>query len=237
MKLVHISDIHCSKGWMFNSNILEKAIKEINKISPVIVVITGDLTDWGLRFEFEMAKNWLKELKSEYIVVSGNHDARTEGHRTFEKVFSKHRRYFSKMVDDVHFIGIDSSEPDIDEGHVGREQLEWMGCELKEEETQIVFMHHHLVPVPNTGRERNVLVDAGDMLQLLLQNNISLVLSGHRHIPWIWSLNNLIICHAGTLSCERTPYDNSFNIVEIKDGKIKIELFNVKKGKKSLLKG
>lgn len=46
MLLAHISDAHY--GPMFNREIFEAAVKEINKISPDAVVVTGDLTENGL---------------------------------------------------------------------------------------------------------------------------------------------------------------------------------------------
>ena len=45
------------------------------------------------------------------------------------------------------------------------------------------MLHHHLLPVPGTGRERNVVYDAGDAIECLQRAGVNLVLSGHKHVP------------------------------------------------------
>ncbi|MDH5449010.1 MAG: metallophosphoesterase [Candidatus Bathyarchaeota archaeon] len=46
MLLVQISDTHC--GSMFRNKVLQDAIREINAMSPDVVLVTGDLTEDGL---------------------------------------------------------------------------------------------------------------------------------------------------------------------------------------------
>ena len=60
-------------------------------------------------------------------------------------------------------------------------------------------MHHHLVPVPGTGRERNIVHDAGDLLRVLANCGVDLVLCGHKHVPNVWRLEDMLIVNAGTV--------------------------------------
>jgi 3',5'-cyclic AMP phosphodiesterase CpdA len=78
------------------------------------------------------------------------------------------------------------------------------------------MMHHHLVPVPDTGPNTIPILDAGDVLRALDRSGVSLVLCGHRHRPWKWNLNHIPIIHAGSLSSERLRgfFSNSYNIIE-----------------------
>ena len=210
---------------MFKEDFLEKAVKLVKKLDPDLTVVTGDLTDWGLKSEFEQALHHLDMLNEPYYTVPGNHDARHEGFKVFENLWKRPSRLFVQEHDNLLLAGMDSSEPDIDEGHVGRDQTEWLGKQLENAQSDclpIVFLHHHLVPVPNTGRERNVLVDSGEVLIKLFEYGIPLVLTGHKHTPWVWNLNGLIVSTAGTVSCERTAIPNSFNVIEIDDGKVMI---------------
>jgi len=224
MKIAHISDIHYSKSWMFLHDMLDECIEMVNQENPDVVIITGDVTDYGLRAEFEGVKKVLERIRSPYLIVPGNHDSRHEGYKKFEEFFGK--RFFVKKVGNYKFIGLDSSEPDIDEGRIGRAQLEWLQHHLSPQ--SVVFLHHHLVPIPYTGRERNVLVDAGEMLKILDMHNVPLVLSGHKHVPWVWKVNNTVVSTAGTASCERTGSNQSFDIIEIGDGKIIVEKVSIK---------
>ena len=236
MKIVHMSDIHYTLNWMFNRGVLEKGIEQINELEPDIVVITGDLTEWGLELEFRGVKEYLKEIKQPCFIVPGNHDARYEGFKFFEKFFSKRdSRILAKRIDDILLIGLDSSEPDIDEGHIGREQLMWVEEQISSHHVDAIpmfFLHHHLIPVPNTGRERNVLVDAGEVLFKLKKSKVPLVLTGHRHMPWVWNLDGMVIASAGTISCERRSVPQSFNIIEVDRNKIQITKQNVLDGKR-----
>ncbi|MFQ6128232.1 MAG: metallophosphoesterase family protein [Thermoplasmata archaeon] len=234
MIIAHISDLHCGRSWMFKRDSLEKAIRSISELDPDVTVVTGDLTDWGLESEFEEALSFLDRLDEPWYTVPGNHDARHEGYKVFERLWKRPSRIFVQEHDRLVLAGIDSSEPDIDEGHVGREQTDWLGKQLEETDPEylpVVFLHHHLVPLPNTGRERNVLVDSGEVLLKLFQHRVPLVLTGHKHTPWVWNLNGLIISTAGTVSCERTAIPNSFNIMRIEDEDVEINKHIVGKDK------
>ena len=78
-------------------------------------------------------------------------------------------------------------------------------------------MHHHLVPVPGTGRERNIVYDAGDMLQVLASCGTDLVLCGHKHVPNVWRLEDMLIVNAGTACSHRLRgrVRPCYNIIEI----------------------
>jgi Icc protein len=226
MKIAHISDIHYSKSWMFLRDHFHRCLTMINEEQPDVVVITGDLTDYGLQAEFEGVLQALNQLTVPYFVVPGNHDARHEGYKKFEQFFGE--RFFARKHDGLTFIGIDSSQPDIDEGHIGREQLEWLGQHASP--SSVVFLHHHLIPVPHTGRERNVLNDAGEVLKIMNENRVPLVMSGHKHVPWVWNLNGMAVSTAGTVSCERTGAFQSFNLIELDDRNKSIYTVNIATG-------
>jgi Icc protein len=55
---------------------------------------------------------------------------------------------------DLVIIGLDSSEPDIHDGKIGADQLEWLNDELNKiprDMCTLVTFHHHLLHVPLTG--------------------------------------------------------------------------------------
>ena len=89
-------------------------------------------------------------------------------------------------------------------------------------------MHHHLIPIPGTGRERNIPVDAGDVLQLCNELRVNFVLSGHKHLSWIWKLEETYFITAGTATSRRLKSRSypSFNIIEIEDKKCVIKEVN-----------
>ena len=45
-------------------------------------------------------------------------------------------------------------------------------------------MHHHLISIPDTGYTNVVgISDAGDVLRTCLENEVDLVVCGHKHRP------------------------------------------------------
>jgi len=77
-----------------------------------------------------------------------------------------------------------------------------------------------------TGRERNQVLDAGDVLSLLRRCGVDIVLSGHRHVPYVWPIAGMLLIHSGTVSTLRTRGfpDPAYNLVRIEGGRIAVEL-------------
>lgn len=224
MLLVQISDIHC--GPMFRRQTFRTAVEEINRLSPDVVLVTGDLTENGLVSEFRTAKRELRRLKVKKIIyVSGNHDYRSTGYLLFKGFFP-----FSQVteVDDAVVIVLSSARPDRDDGEVGNRQNLWLESTLEKnkDRTKIVAIHHHIIPIPDTGADQITIIDAGDVLRSLIKSKANMVLCGHRHRPWRWKMEDMLVVHAGSVSCEKLRgfFCNSYNVVTVKGKKIDTKL-------------
>jgi 3',5'-cyclic AMP phosphodiesterase CpdA len=232
--IAHISDFHCSKAKHgktgFNAEKLSTCITEVNKLKPNVVVITGDLTMFGFKYEYQMAKKYLAKLKSEIILIPGNHDSRYCGYEYYDEFFG-----FGNTTIDLEglsIVGIDTTIPDIDEGNVGRGKLRWLINHLKKmpkKNYKIVAMHHHILPVPHTGRERSTITDGGSVLEALISSGVNMVLCGHKHTPFSWLINNMVVAIAGSTSATkiRAYVNNSYNIIRIDDNSIEIDLKDI----------
>ena len=227
--IAQISDLHVG-SINFVEELLVNAIDDLNDIHPDVTIITGDITDNGYFLEFQKAVTYLDEIKSPILVVPGNHDARHVGDECFEELIKNRYGILKDKKHGLKVIGLDSSEPDLDYGRVGRSQQNWMAHELrnadKENLYKIIALHHHIIPVPKTGRERNVLSDAGDILQTLMTEKADLVLSGHKHMPHVWIMENSTFITAGTVSSLRLRGRelSSFNTINIEEEFIEIIL-------------
>src|ERR687884_408063 len=84
---------------------------------------------------------------------------------------------------------------------------------------RVFVLHHHLLPIPGTGRERNIVNDAGDAIECLQRAGVDLVLSGHKHVPYAWRLEDLFIVNAGTVSSLRLRGNTRpcYNLIEVSD--------------------
>ena len=236
--IAHISDLHVSKA-DFDEDIFMKAAAEINELQPDMIILTGDITNNGYYAEFEQATRYLSMFEAPLFAVPGNHDSRNLGYQSFEELIGE-RSWKLTLGEEFTVIGLDSSSPDESRGHIGKPQHMWLEHQLDKcvinDKFSIVALHHHVISIPQTGRERNVLSDAGDILKTLTTHEVDLILSGHKHVPNVWRINNTLVVNAGSLcSCKlRGKIKNSYNVYNITDSEIEIFL-NTVGGEKLLL--
>jgi Icc protein len=213
-RIAQISDVHMGGPLTLSNDALEGLKESVGRLEPDLVVVAGDLTTDGYEWEFEHAARWLDELEFPKIVIPGNHDARNVGYVHFQQYFgepfSRLRIEFDPVraerlqATGVTIAGLDSSEPDLNEGRVGRDRYGWIRAQFEHEaDLKLIAVHHHLVSIPGTGRERNIVIDAGDLLLMLVQLDVDVVLSGHKHVPFFWGLNGMLICNSGTAGTRR----------------------------------
>ena len=227
--IFHLSDIHMGEAGVTRDAlhaILNGIEKRAQESTSPILLITGDLTTEGLREEYEEFADEFGGYSLPSIVIPGNHDERNYGSSHFEKFFGDRFKTYHDEV--LALYAADSAEPDNDAGHVGRTKY----AEIRrffaqaESKVRIFAMHHHLLPVPHTGREHNIVEDAGDVLGVLEESGCSLVLSGHRHVPWMWRLNDIVVYTTGTLLSRRTRGANEqvHTIIELFDDSVTFTL-------------
>lgn len=237
LRIAQISDLHCGSP-LHDPDLLRHAVDEIMDLAPDIVVVVGDLTEEGYSAEFQSARDALRPLQEAFttLVIPGNHDAKNVGYVHFEDHFGKGEDARADRVlhlrresgpQDVTVVAVDSSRPDLAEGEVGRFRYPWIRAQFADATDLKVFaLHHHLLPVPGTGRERNIVWDAGDLLDLLELCGVHVVLCGHKHVPHVWALGGLLIVNSGTVSSYRTRgYTRpSYNVVTVTDEQVDITL-------------
>ena len=264
MRFIQISDLHI--GGLFKQDAFDTLVEEINNdLKPDVLIISGDLTDDGLVFQFEKARDELKKLKCDNLIIfPGNHDYRHTGYLLFKeyfpiakpdsaKVYEYKDKDRNKNSNTIIVATIDTARPDRDEGEVGYVQNLWLNKTLKKYDknqkendkdynknkdkgnnnknnkiTKIVAMHHHLIAIPDTGYTNVVgISDAGDVLRTCLENDVDLVICGHKHRPWLWNLGTMKIAYAGT-ACSwryRGVFKDTYNIIDIdENNNIKIDL-------------
>jgi len=225
MIIVQLSDIHV--GSQFQPEVFETVVKEVNELNPDVIVITGDLTNEGLMKEYKKCQSLLTKFNTKKIIsISGNHDYRNTGYLLFKKFFPF--KTVNELDDDVVLITVGTARPDRNSGEVGYRQNLWLERTMKKykDKVKIVAMHHHLIPIPDTGSDELTVVDAGDVLRTVLDTQVDVVLCGHKHRPWAWNFGKLTIVNAGTATSERLRglFENTYNILTISNKKIQVDL-------------
>ena len=89
--------------------------------------------------------------------------------------------------------------------------VKWLSNKIPSDKFTIVTFHHHLLPIPQTGRERNILLDSGDTLKLLVGHKVNLVLNGHKHVSNSWKVENMVILN----SVPQQPLDYTVIIIRL----------------------
>jgi 3',5'-cyclic AMP phosphodiesterase CpdA len=236
LRIAQISDVHCGEP-SFDPDLMQSIVDRINELRPDLVAVVGDLTAAGYEWEFEEAARWLAQIEPRKLIIPGNHDSRNVGYVHFRNFFGERFHTYREPFDPVRaerllatgftVAAVDSSQPDVNDGHVGRERYSWIRSQFSEpDDVKIFLIHHHLVPIPGTGRERNIITDSGDLLAELTELDIDIVLSGHKHVPFFWGLNGILICNSGTAATKRvrglTP--PSWNEIQVDVSTIKVYL-------------
>lgn len=234
-RIIALSDLHVTRytglfdqeafvfGWERISDIINK--RENGESIPII--INGDITDTGTYDDYLFAKSMLtkaisaNEIKNEIFYLPGNHDERNVGYETYEKFFGE--RSFLKENKELEYIilGLDSAIPDSNSGEIGRrgrEEIEKLAL-YPDSYTKIVCFHHHLLPIPQTGRERGTILDSGDILGSLFFAGIDVVITSHKHNCHSRVISNgkknIVLINTGTFSCRKTRGAIGHTFVEL----------------------
>lgn len=214
LRIAQLASLHCGEP-TFDEALARTCVGAVGEIGPDLVVVAGDLTAAGYAWEYDAAAGWLGRISAPRVVVPGNHDSRNVGYVHFERHFGPRFSSVRQVFDParaehvgapgVTVVGADSSEPDLDEGRIGRERYPWIREEFARhpDDLKLFTVHHHLLAVPGTGRGLNVITDAGDLLPVLEQSGVDVVLSGHKHVPYFWGLNGMLVSNAGTAATRR----------------------------------
>lgn len=240
-KIAQISDIHFGEK-NFSNVLKNNLLSQLEDENPDLIIAAGDMTTQGYAHEYEDASIFIDELKAitQTHIIPGNHDARNVGLLHFEKLIGERKFVHLDKIGGFAIIGLDSSEPDINDGQIGVDQLDWLKKELDKvpgDLCKIVTFHHHLLPIPQTGRERNILLDSGDLLRVFSDYGVDFVLNGHKHVPNVWMIEKMVTLNSGTATTKKLRGHTypSHNQLLIQDDQILVNLINTETGDKRQL--
>jgi 3',5'-cyclic AMP phosphodiesterase CpdA len=228
LTIFHASDLHVSLDENFLPDKMEQLITLINDTFPDLLIISGDFVVRGTVEEYERARAYVERMRARsYLFVPGNHDLNAAD----ADPLGNYKRYIGEpfsLISKRHIlaVGIDSTEVSATgdkwnaKGYLGKEVYAWIDDAFNhaaDTDFRIAVVHHHLIAIPGTGNDENGVLDAGDVLETLLRNKVNIVLSGHRHRPYLWNINGMPIVHCGTSTCKRYRGEpvNTYNLIEV----------------------
>lgn len=244
-QLLHYSDPHFGA---YDPRISRAAVKFAVDLNPDLTVISGDFSMRGRRFEFELARSWLKELPQPLVTLPGNHDV-PGLNRLMDRFFSpfgRYRKYISETEEPTLLLGdigalatANSSTPfglhfDWSRGFLSPFQIYTLskffdtvpGGRLR------VFGIHH--PVVGSGVKERALVSPLSMVKSFLKTSkIDLLLAGHFHQSKIClfpestdSARRIVVSQAPSICSTRLKGEpNGFHLINLAPDEIGIELW------------
>jgi 3',5'-cyclic AMP phosphodiesterase CpdA len=217
----------------------DNLLNQLEDENPDLIIVSGDLTTEGYVHEYEQAAEFVDQLRSitSTYIVPGNHDARNVGLIHFERLIGHRKFIHVDKTGGFAIVGLDSSEPDINDGQIGIDQLDWLRKQMEKlpsDLCKIVTFHHHLLPIPQTGRERNILLDSGDLLRVFTECGVDFILNGHKHVPNVWMIEKMVTLNSGTATTRKLRGNTfpSHNQLIICDDNIHVNLINTETGAK-----
>ena len=116
VRFLVISDIHQAYEE------LATFVDRVNEMSDIrFVVVTGDLTNFGVQFEYDEVHRELSRLDIPYLAVIGNHDMLGNGQKVYEAMYGPQNFWFAVGSTRFVFLNTNSREanfsatvPDLD---------------------------------------------------------------------------------------------------------------------------
>jgi 3',5'-cyclic AMP phosphodiesterase CpdA len=186
-RLLHISDLHA--GSVEEAAVESSLAALVERVSPELIAVTGDLAHRGRRAEHERAAAFLRDLGRPLLVIPGNHDIAytfpgrfTHPFREFERQWETTEPVYRSP--DLHVVGLNSVRPwRHQSGGLRQSQLQRAAellAEAPEGALKVVALHHHLTGAPWRSRKRPV-ARRSHVLAELVDAGAELILAGHIH--------------------------------------------------------
>ena len=180
--------------------VLQALVRDLERMAPEHMVVTGDLTHLGLPGEFEQVSAWLSELSgpSDLTVIPGNHEAYVSA--PAPRTLALWGPYMAsdpghpaqggfpslRVRGPLALIGLSSAGPTapfMASGRLGADQLERLRGLLAETGRRglirVLMVHHP--PTAHVVGWRKRLVDARALRAVIGELGVELVLHGHAH--------------------------------------------------------
>lgn len=234
--IAHLSDLHFGKEILKRKGALKTLLE---KTSPDLIVITGDLTQRATLRQYQASQEFLQDLPTDYLAVPGNHDLSI--HRLYERFqnpWKKWELFINKetepvfQTENVLLMGLNTVST---KGY----KLNWARGRIKEEQIQQVTNRmdtnaasainvlalHHPLWLPEKYRHRKRVGNSIIALKAFRRGGLDLILSGHIHHGFVKLKSGIILCNAGSAFSRRlkSGQKNEFNLISLKKTDIQIK--------------
>lgn len=197
--VAQISDLHLKAGQRLTYGVvdtlgaLRRAVDHLNASHPRpdIVVISGDLVDFGRADEYAVLHPELARLHMPCYLVPGNHDSREpllDAFRDHHYLPASAQGPLDWVVDEhpLRLIGLDSTIPRGHGGQLLDSQLQWLDAQLAlRPDVPTLLILHHPPFVSGIGHmDREPFINAAALERVVARHpQVERLLCGHLHRP------------------------------------------------------
>jgi 3',5'-cyclic AMP phosphodiesterase CpdA len=226
-RIIQISDPHIvphgqlAYGQVDTAAALADCVDTINRMLPDIgpvdmVVVAGDLTDFGTEEEYNRFRELMEPLELPYRAVPGNHDNVAVMRACFADqpwMVSNGPINWALEFDDLALIGLDSSVPGQAHGNLSEETLSFLSgtLDVQDGKPTIVMLHH---PPVVTG------IDKMDIQNLRDSAKLRAILSGYSGELRLTCghVHRNIVAPFGTVMCHIGPGVSHAVTIDLREG-------------------
>lgn len=229
MKIWQISDLHFG---YHNQQIIDDFCALVEKESPDVVLITGDITHRAKSKQYCMARKFIDSLPCKVVTIPGNHDIPL--YKFWKRLVSPYKNY-KKFInidietsyedDEIRILGLSSvSQYSPKKGKIHQDQLvkiKQFFCNAKASKLKILMFHHNISQIEKLHKE---MASSHELIEVAESVGVDLICTGHLHYSKLLNLDNQpIIAHVGSLSCNRiNDQNNSFFKFDYDNRQIKV---------------
>lgn len=246
--IAHLSDPHFGT---VREPVLKALTSCLEKVSPDLVILSGDITQRARFQQFRAARKFTKSISQfPILAIPGNHDIPLLNlfarlfypYWGFQKIFKGNLETGFKLKN-IEVLALNSASRFRHvQGQLNLKEFPKKYSENNDDAGIRVLAFHHPMDCPKEVDEKNLLRGRSEAMKSFAEAKVDLILSGHIHDPYV-SLSNdrypeekrsSIISVAGTCLSWRTRSNapNSFHLIDIETDtipQITITRFDIQK--------
>ncbi|MGE3314879.1 MAG: metallophosphoesterase [Planctomycetaceae bacterium] len=239
-RIAHLSDLHFGTE---DRQVAAGLLAELERQSPQLVVVSGDLTQRARRSQFVAAHDYLDQIAAPKLIVPGNHDLPL--YNVWDRLLHPLANYRRFITDEMHpffrddemaVAGINTARSNQwKEGRISLAQMDTLQkqfSEVPDDILKVLVCHHPFIP-PGEGVETYLVGRAPLALKMLESSGCALILSGHLHHAYYGDVRAhhltvtrfILVAQAGTaISNRRRDEPNAYNLITLDGDRLQLEV-------------
>jgi len=197
MLIAQLSDTHIKSsgrlayGLVDTAGMLRSCVHQMMEVGPRpdVVIVTGDLVDFGRLEEYALLKKLLAAIDVPMYLLAGNHDDRVALRSSFpESAFDYLRKHvdfvqYAVQLGDLRLVALDTVVPQECRGQLCSRRLAWLDEQLSSDSSPTLVAMHHPPFLTGIGHMDAQGLEGSEALAAIIERHphVQRVLCGHLH--------------------------------------------------------